>query len=199
MKKKSLFLLTTGPCLVIAVLVGSAMWIKGSGNEDKAQPALKKEAVSSAQATPPPSVWGVVCKVKNQRHSCGVAQELRQKKDNQRVLLLEIVPDDQRGAIAELTLPFGLNLSKGIILKADKGAVELVLPFLTCMPQGCVATMRLNESAVTAIWDNQTLRLNAWLTGGEDVIFDISLRGFREAYARALTLNRQSKENDIAK
>ena len=100
--------------------------------------------------------WVMSCDIRSEnnvsRKVCGLSQQQTNTQSHQRVLLMQLQP---KGAAAEgtLVLPFGPDLSKGISLQIDSGAVFASLPLSGCRYPDLsrAAPCRLRRSSPTAI------------------------------------------------
>lgn len=131
--------------------------------------------------------WRVTCGMPQGVKRCVVSQQQADAKTRQRLLSVELQP---KGAGVEgvLVMPFGLDLDKGVMLKAGETDVGPALRFRTCLPQGCVVMLALDAKAVAVLRKAPTAMVNAVAEGGRQVSFPVSLKGFGGALDRASAL-----------
>ena len=135
--------------------------------------------------------WVVSCDIRTEnnvsRKVCGLSQEQTNTQSHQRVLLLQLQP---KGSTAEgtLVLPFGPDLSKGISLQIDSGAVFASLPFWTCLPGGCLVRLNFDAKSVAALRAGTSLKVNMFPVGQHEMSLSVSLKGFPNALDRTIAL-----------
>lgn len=135
--------------------------------------------------------WQVACGTPQGVKRCVVSQQQADAKTHQRLLSVELQPKGTgAGAGVEgiLVMPFGLDLDKGVTLKAGQADVGPALRFRTCLPQGCVVMLALDAKAVAVLRKAPTAMVNAVAEGGKQVSFPVSLKGFGGALDRAAAL-----------
>jgi invasion protein IalB len=137
--------------------------------------------------------WIVSCDVVTQngasRKVCGLSQVQTNTQSHQRILAVQLQPD---GSVVggTLVLPFGLDLGKGVSLQVDDGTVLASLPFRTCIPAGCLVNLNFDGKSVSALRAGNSLKVNVFPIGGEQMSLSISLKGFPGALDRTITLLR---------
>ncbi len=112
---------------------------------------------------------------------CDMSQTLTQNNTGKRVLTFTVVPQDDGFAMVILT-PFGLDLSKGIIVKAND-VVLLEHGFRTCMPNGCIVRAPLTDDITSALTAAETAVVTLFDLNGTAVDINISTNGFSDALA----------------
>jgi len=129
--------------------------------------------------------WRVVC---NEENQCVASQIISVKRDEtlQNVLSLTLVKGQNGNANLELKLPFGLDLRPGIVTRVD-AADEESFPFVTCMPDGCIAVMPMTEARQAAFKKGAKLAVGFRPLGNEKTVaVEASLSGFTSASAAIL-------------
>lgn len=135
--------------------------------------------------------WAVGCGLQKQGEqtakACTLIQEQVDSKSRQRVLAIELRPQDDavKGA---LVLPFGLDLGKGITVQVDDGKVSAVMPFRTCLPAGCIVNIEFDAKTLATLGKGMALKVKATSDDGKETPFNVSLTGFSSAYQRAVAL-----------
>ena len=159
--------------------------------------ASSKTQSPQPQPTPPANVtetygdWVVHCATpagpdgKTLPRVCEMAQELRQKSTNQRVLALAVQPSQKSDEGGDVTVvaPFGLDLKQGV--KIDLGKVSLLsMEFRTCLPSGCIATGKLTSQQLNTLVKGDKATVTMTDTNGQPLHLDISLSGFSAGLKR---------------
>ena len=137
--------------------------------------------------------WDVICaKAADAKESCQATQVLETRdpkqgqqqaqapKEGQRVLRL-IAQKGADGTVFSFELPFGLDLRPGIVYQIDGGA-EATLPFLTCMPGGCLASMVLKDEDKRRLVAGKQMKVGFRPLGSEKiVVVEVGLNGLDKA------------------
>ncbi len=135
--------------------------------------------------------WVVSCDIRTQNNAsqkvCGLSQTQTNTQSHQRILLMQLQP---KNSVVEgtLVLPFGPDLSKGITLQIDGGAVLASLPFWTCLPAGCLVKLSFDAKSVAALRAGHNLKVNVFPVGLQETSFSVSLKGFPNALDRTIAL-----------
>lgn len=131
--------------------------------------------------------WLVGCASPQGKKHCVVSQQQTDSKTQQRLLAIELQPHNG-GADGALVLPFGLELDKGVTLKAGDAQIGSTLRFKTCLPQGCVAPVSFDQKTIELLNKAPTMTVIAYGDAGQSASFQISLKGFGPALSRAAVL-----------
>jgi invasion protein IalB len=131
--------------------------------------------------------WQVACGSSDGTKRCVVNQTQTDTKTKQRVLALELQPHN-KDAVGALVLPFGLDLDKGIVLKADDAQIGPSLRFKTCLPQGCVVALNFDQKTLETLRKAAAISVIATADPGQTLSFKVSLKGFAPALSRAASL-----------
>ena len=132
--------------------------------------------------------WTVACSSGNSSTQCVVSQTHAQK-NGQRVLDIRMSPvADTDGNNASLTLPFGLEFSRGVTVQLDDGKPGKPFSFKTCLPGGCLVPLSLDKTMTDAMRKGTALKLTATSIQNTAVPLIVSLKGFGAALDRASTL-----------
>ena len=132
---------------------------------------------------------------------CEIAQELGQADSGQRVLQLEFQADGD-GARLTVVAPFGLRLADGVGLALSdtpptaeglaaatgQATPFIVIPFRTCLPQGCIAEAAMDGAMLAELGAGAGLLVILTTDDGALATLPISLAGFSGAITRLTAL-----------
>ena len=121
--------------------------------------------------------WRLVC---NENKQCVANQVISVKRDDklQNVLTLTLVKGGNGQFNLELKLPFGIDLRPGIVTRVDE-ADEEKFPFVTCMPDGCIAVMPMTKDRLAMFKKGSKLTVGFRPLGNEKTVaVEASLSGF---------------------
>jgi invasion protein IalB len=127
--------------------------------------------------------WRLVC---NENKQCVANQVISVKRDDklQNVLTLTLVKGGNGQSNLELKLPFGLDLRPGIVTRVDE-ADEEKFPFVTCMPDGCIAVMPMTKDRLAMFKKGSKLTVGFRPLGNEKTVaVEASLSGFTAAQSK---------------
>ncbi|WP_439854775.1 invasion associated locus B family protein [Pseudomonas yamanorum] len=183
------------PRLSSAVQVGSVFVVLGvlllpawGAEQSRAKPKVAATAPAKPSSIERFQDWGIVCTGEPNQRFCTLAQELRRRDDNRRMVLLEVKPQGQDQALAGLTLPFGLALEAGVTLQIDDSPPLPAKRYHSCMPEGCLVPLNFDPNTLAALKRGQTLKVSAPIVTGGTANFILSLKGFTTAYTRMLAM-----------
>jgi len=135
--------------------------------------------------------WQVLCGAQDGKAACNVTQTQMQQNTGQRVLDIRLNPAGEDGSVQGLlTLPFGLDLARGVTVQVDDGKATEPLAFSTCLPSGCLVPLALDKAQLATMRNGKALALKAASVQGQEAPFAISLKGFAKAIDRAAGLVR---------
>jgi invasion protein IalB len=131
--------------------------------------------------------WTVTCQDFAEgrvRRSCAAQLQVVQAGSNQ-VLFAWTIGQDGEGRLVNVvqTLP-GVLIAPGIELKLGK-AGSRKLPFVSCEPNRCTATLPADEGFVKDASAAETAEAVVYGTNGRGVQFGIPLKGIDKAFAAA--------------
>lgn len=114
--------------------------------------------------------------------TCLALQEQRDSQTNQLVMQMSL---QSEGEAQRLTIiaPFGLKLDKGLVL-LDGDREILRLAFLTCLPDGCVATDLMDPAKIAALTAAESLTVAMQASGGQPLQVVLSPQGLQAAVTR---------------
>jgi len=151
------------------LMIGAMLMVSGNAHAED----LKTETIKD---------WRVIC---NETSQCVASQVISVKRDDklQNVLTLTLVKATNGQVNLEYKLPFGLDLRPGIVTRVDL-ADEDNLPFVTCMPDGCIAVMQMTDERMAAFKKGAKLTVGFRPLGAENTVaIEASLSGFTAASA----------------
>jgi len=122
--------------------------------------------------------WIVHCGVANNVVSCIAQQEQRSNQTKRRVLAIELIRSTSDIVTGTLVLPFGLQLTKGAVLKVDDKLTSPPEPFQTCLPGGCIVPLSTGKDWLAAMQSGTAITVAASAVNGQAAKFSISLRGW---------------------
>ncbi|MEW9539588.1 invasion associated locus B family protein [Agrobacterium radiobacter] len=133
--------------------------------------------------------WTVFCASTYDKPQCVVWQTQTQEQSGQHVLDLRFGPV-QQGEVynGDLTLPFGLEFTRGVTVQLDDGQNSKSFAFKTCLPAGCIVPINFHRNTFDEMRKATTLRLVAVSIDLQVIPFTVSLKGFGAAFDRASAL-----------
>ncbi|HEV7322670.1 MAG TPA: invasion associated locus B family protein [Ensifer sp.] len=131
--------------------------------------------------------WRVACAQDTGAKRC-VQSQVQAQQNGQRVLAIELNTPSENTVSGTLVLPFGLALESGVTFQVDDNTAMQPLRFRTCVPVGCLVSVTLDASTLTALRAGTALKVNATADDGTPAQFSISLRGFGAALDRVQSL-----------
>lgn len=159
-----------------------------AANAPASAPALARKATHGN--------WDVICaKAADAKETCQAMQILETRNppepaqqgeqappEGQRVLRL-VAQRGPEGIVFSFELPFGLDLRPGIVYQVDANA-EVTLPFLTCLPNGCLVSMALKDEARAQMTEGKRMKVGFRpLASQKVVVVEVVLTGLDKALA----------------
>jgi invasion protein IalB len=133
--------------------------------------------------------WMVSCTINEGKKDCALSQAVGNQ-SGQALVSLDLGIHDANRAEGMFLTAFGLRLDAGIQLGIDGNALNSALPFFTCLANGCVVPVTLDEVALSALRVGEVLEVTGInVETGEAVTVPISLTGFTAAYNRTAELS----------
>ncbi|MDH3690831.1 MAG: invasion associated locus B family protein [Gammaproteobacteria bacterium] len=122
--------------------------------------------------------WVVRCESTRSDLSCYLFQNVFLKDGDRRLAQLAVgYPDDRETAVALVTLPLGVLLTRGIVLSID-GAVSLTVYMQRCTETGCHGRVLLPDNLLQMFKDGRTATVQYERSDGRQLVVPISLSGF---------------------
>ncbi|MEO0635542.1 MAG: invasion associated locus B family protein [Pseudomonadota bacterium] len=132
------------------------------------------------QATP--QGWFKTCNKNADTEICTV-QQLRRASTGQLVtgVALILIDGPQDGQLLQVSVPSGRSIQPGIDLQIDGGAATK-LPYVVCVPDRCVAEMRLTNEMIASFKRGGELRLTSTNFQRQPNPVPVTLTGFTAAF-----------------
>jgi invasion protein IalB len=179
--------------LSIAVIAVSLL---GSGPLEAARPKKGISPAVTAPASPATPAaapvewelknmfgkWELLCN-KGNASDCRAVQTQNYSDDTTKGRLLQaLIAADQGRTFAVLTLPFGVDLRAGTVIKIDEG-VEVKAVYTTCLPDGCQSVVELDESLQGQLIVGKIMKVGFRPWGGDEktLVVEVPLEGIKEA------------------
>lgn len=122
--------------------------------------------------------WSVMCPP---AEGCVMVQQHMAAETNQ-LILAALFRKGEQGLDAAFYLPTNLRVPEGLTLLLDDRQV-VAAPIRLCHPGRCIANTQLSAELVAAIVAADSLQASYHQENGQNVMIQISLRGFEEAVA----------------
>lgn len=122
---------------------------------------------------PAPAVEGVTCQA---------VQVLETKVENASHRVLKVVAQrGKEGLVLSFELPFGLDLRPGMVFQIDQHT-ETVVPYLTCLQTGCVATQLFQSDTEKVLAGGKQMKVGFRPLGSDKVMaIDVNLEGVQKS------------------
>ncbi|MXV43591.1 invasion associated locus B family protein [Saccharibacter sp. 17.LH.SD] len=128
--------------------------------------------------------WSLSCHVENEKKQCVVSQQAFDSKTRQRFFSIQFRPQGEQIRGVAL-LPFGLDLPRGMTLITDGLPVGDIYSFTTCLPEGCVVPLDLDEGQLGGLVKSKKAALSFTSISGQVMKLPLSTNGLQQALARA--------------
>lgn len=114
---------------------------------------------------------------------CAAEQTIQTEQGSTNALQFEIsISREDSTNRAAISLPLGIDLMSGIVLQVDD-LEEFNAQVRTCIAQGCISFLELDDSRMAELKAGNRLKLGFLPFGGTDVsVVEFSLTGFSRAY-----------------
>lgn len=129
--------------------------------------------------------WQLVCTEQGDK-SCRAIQALDVTQNEQAMRVLEVVVFyAENQARMTMTLPLGLDLLPGLVVKIDENE-EIRLPFSTCLADGCRVMGNIGEDVMAQLMAGSLMKVGFRSFGEQQtLVLDVSLRGSSRAFKAA--------------
>lgn len=157
--------------------------LRSNANSNKGSLAAKQQLAPLQPIDQAIGDWRIQCAVQPQRF-CRAFQ-IHMNQSNQTLLLkveVAVPPGAGNNYAYSVLTPLGLKLSPELAIESDQGA-PLMLPILTCRPDGCVYYLNDQSGAFNSIWSSKMLATKLVSLDGKAGAIGISVRGLAEARA----------------
>lgn len=129
--------------------------------------------------------WIVACQMQKDTPRCQMTQTQTEPKSKQLFMAMEVRRSGDGSMDATLLMPFGLALKNGVTLQADQAKQMLKAEFSTCLPNGCLAPLGINQATAQTILSAKSLNIGAVAADdGKAFAATVSLNGFATAWNR---------------
>lgn len=119
---------------------------------------------------------------------CEITQQQVDQKSKKPIMQVQVISNGTK-AQASILVPLMVALPKGATVSID-GAAGTPLPFLTCLPGGCVAPYQLDEQKLGKLRSGKKLSVTVSGVQGQPLSAAFSLNGFAKAIQRATELTK---------
>jgi len=188
------FLNTLSIAFIALSLLGSAP-AEAARPKKGASPAAAAPASPATPATPAPAPpewelkntfgkWELLCN-KGSASDCRAVQTQNYSDDTTKGRLLQaLLASDQGRTFAVLTLPFGVDLRAGTVIKIDEAA-EVKAVYTTCLPDGCQSVVELDESLQSQLIAGKIMKVGFRPWGGDEktLVVEVPLDGAKDVLA----------------
>ena len=185
----------TLPLAVIALCLMGATPAEAARPKKGASPAAAAPASPATPATPAAAPvewelkntfgkWELLCN-KGNATDCRAVQTQNYSDDTTKGRLLQaLLATDQGRTFAVLTLPFGVDLRAGSVIKIDEGA-EVKVAYTTCLPDGCQSVVELDDSLQGQLIAGKVMKVGFRPWGGDDktLVVEVPLDGAKDVLA----------------
>lgn len=129
--------------------------------------------------------WRIQCFTAPSR-LCQVQQRQVNPQTQVMVLWIEmtLAVQPKPSTLLAVMVPLGVRIAPALNLAADKSPMA-ALPILTCVPAGCLHQAEVNNNSVALMQKAQAVTSQVSDVAGRAIPLNVSMRGFREAYAKA--------------
>jgi invasion protein IalB len=133
--------------------------------------------------------WTITCGMTPAGKRCFFSQVLGDSQTGQRALSVELQVAGAERVDGMLLAPLSLRLDAGVNLAVDGRPLQGPIPFLACIPQGCLVPITFEGEVFAALKAGTTLQFSATPLGSpEPIELPISLTGFTAASSRTAEL-----------
>lgn len=184
--------LNTLSVAVIAVSLLGAAPAEAARSKKGASPTAAAPTSPATPATAPVEwelkntfgKWELLCN-KGNASDCRAVQTQNYSDDTTKGRLLQaLLATDQGRTFTVLTLPFGVDLRAGTVIKIDEG-VEAKAAYTTCLPDGCQSVVELDESLQGQLIAGKVMKVGFRPWGGDDktLVVEVPLDGAKDVLA----------------
>ncbi|EJF82084.1 invasion associated locus B family protein [Bartonella doshiae] len=137
-------------------------------------------------------LWNINCGIQEGKKVCFMhRQEVNEQ--NRVVVAMSIVLNADGAVSGNLTVPFGILVSKPVRLQVDDGKAVIETGIRTCVPAGCIVPIVFDKNHVAALRAGKHLKLAMTIAApGEPPLNDlfVQLNGFSNALNRLTALQK---------
>ncbi|GAA4663714.1 invasion associated locus B family protein [Bartonella pachyuromydis] len=180
------------------LLIVFTLWsISSVAFASDSKPAATKPAAATlpngaSSLTETYGLWSISCGIQEGKKICFMGrQELN---DQGRVVVAMNIMLNADGVVSgNLTVPFGILVSKPVRLQVDEGKAVIETGIRTCVPAGCIVPIVFDKNHVAALRSGKHLKLAMTIAApGEPPLNDlfVQLNGFSNALNRLAILQK---------
>ncbi len=137
-------------------------------------------------------LWTINCGIQEGKRICFMHRQ--EVNEQGRVVVAMGLTLDAEGVVSgNLTVPFGILVSKPVRLQVDEGKAVIETGIRTCVPAGCVVPVVFDKNHVAALRSGKQLKLAMTIAAaGEPALNDlfVQLDGFSSALNRLTALQK---------
>lgn len=135
--------------------------------------------------------WIVACQMQNDAPRCQMSQTQTDQKTQQLFMAMEVRRNSDGAMAATLLMPFGLALKSGVTLQVDEARQMVKAEFSTCLPNGCLAPISVDQPTMQALLAAKTINISA-VAAQDNKPFPakVSLNGFAAGWMRLTELTK---------
>lgn len=136
--------------------------------------------------------WRVICRISDGTKDtagvqCYMIQQALDSRTHRRVMSVRLEPDGvQVRGVA--TVPFGLDLVRGLTLTSDVQPVGDSYSFSTCLPTGCLVPLSFDDQQWNTLLKEDKATFTAMTFSGQPMKLAFSTKGLAQALQRVRTL-----------
>nr|3DTD_A Chain A, Invasion-associated protein B [Bartonella henselae]3DTD_B Chain B, Invasion-associated protein B [Bartonella henselae]3DTD_C Chain C, Invasion-associated protein B [Bartonella henselae]3DTD_D Chain D, Invasion-associated protein B [Bartonella henselae]3DTD_E Chain E, Invasion-associated protein B [Bartonella henselae]3DTD_F Chain F, Invasion-associated protein B [Bartonella henselae]3DTD_G Chain G, Invasion-associated protein B [Bartonella henselae]3DTD_H Chain H, Invasion-associ len=138
-------------------------------------------------------LWSINCGIQEGKKVCFMHRQ--EVNDQNRVVVAMSVVLNADGVVSgNLTVPFGILVSKPVRLQVDEGKAVIETGIRTCVPAGCIVPIVFDKNYVAALRAGKHLKLAMTIAApGEPPLNDlfVQLNGFSNALNRLIALQKE--------
>ncbi|WP_455480883.1 invasion associated locus B family protein [Bartonella sp. B12(2025)] len=168
--------------------VAFASGVKSTATKDAAA-TLPNGASSLAETY---GLWTIRCGIEEGKKVCFMHRQ--EVNDQGRVVVAMNVTLNADGVVSgNLTVPFGIVVSKPVHLQVDEGKAVIKTGIRTCVPAGCVVPVVFDKNHVTTLRAGKHLKLAMTIAAPGEPSLDnlfVQLNGFSKALDRLTALQK---------
>ncbi len=157
--------------LVVLLLITVMFIVMGDSTEETSEKQVTNDVYQD---------WVRVC-AKDNANQCEVVQQLTKQETGQLVAKMAVVKLKEGAALGTVITPLGISLQQTPMLVLNE-TTNIPLQMKTCMLSGCMGMLQLTPELMDGLKQGESLKLKLANESGAPIVFDLSLKGFDQAY-----------------
>ncbi|HET9902542.1 MAG TPA: invasion associated locus B family protein [Xanthobacteraceae bacterium] len=128
--------------------------------------------------------WTLTCNEFSEgpkKRICSAQLNVTQEKSNNVLLSWTFALDGENRPVSVIQTPTGVSIGPGVQLRLGKAVRKM--PFVSCEPQRCTASIPVDNSLIRDIGGTADADVIIYAPNGSGVKFNFPLKGFDKAYA----------------